>query len=386
MAAALLGYTVLLIFLLTWNPFLVASPTGKNFSLEFGPRDAIRNIILFIPVGYLQRLTGGRRIHAVLLGFLVSAAAELGQAFMPVRTPSPIDLATNTLGTGLGSLLFDLLSTRIAMSARLVGRLALEIPLMGLLYLLVPLLWVNRLALSEPSRWLLTVLLGYCGSVVLSNVYQQWWGPPRLPSLTRVSLVASGWFFVGIGPSLITQPRLGFLALSGIALVTTLLALFSRTSRDQRFEQGTLLRLAPAFGAYLILSELWPLSQSMTTWHWIFGLTSNIQPQQVAINFRLLEHLTAFTVLGYLVAEWRGRAELAWAKDLPRLMLIAVGTGLVLEGLAGFQVGPGASVVRFVIGLCGTFFGGAIYHLQRDHVRFLLGRPVAVAPVGIREG
>ncbi|HET9907688.1 MAG TPA: VanZ family protein, partial [Anaerolineales bacterium] len=142
LAAAVLGYIVLLIFLLTWNPFYLALPDEVNFSLQIGPRDAIRNIILFLPVGFLYRLMQGRISTAILLGFVISGVAEVVQLFMPARTPSFIDLATNTLGAWLGAVLHDLVASRIAMSPRMVGRLALEVPLMGLLYLLVPLLWV----------------------------------------------------------------------------------------------------------------------------------------------------------------------------------------------------------------------------------------------------
>ena len=84
----------------------------------------------------------------------------------------------NTLGSGIGAGLYDLLSSRIAMTPRMVGRLALEAPLMGLIYLLVPLLWVNRLVPDEGlSRWPLTTLIGLCEGSVLSDVFQQWWGP-----------------------------------------------------------------------------------------------------------------------------------------------------------------------------------------------------------------
>src|SRR5919109_3368829 len=154
LAAAVLGYIVLLIFLLTWNPCYLALPEDVSLSLRVGPRDAIRNIVLFLPVGFLYRLMKGSPGGAILLGFAISAAAEVGQFFMPARTPSVVDLVTNTSGAWLGVVLHDLLVTRITMSPRLVGRLALETPLMGLLYLLVPLLWVNRLITDDSSRWL----------------------------------------------------------------------------------------------------------------------------------------------------------------------------------------------------------------------------------------
>ena len=381
LSAAVLGYIVLLIFLLTWNPFYLAPPEDLNLSLRVGPRDAIRNIILFLPVGFLYRLTRGSQLGALLLGLAISAIAEMGQLFMPARTPSFVDLSTNTLGAWMGAILHDLVATRIAMSPRLVGRLALEVPLMGLLYLLVPLLWVNRLITDDASRWLLTALIGVCGAIVLSDTFQQWWGSPGFRSLGRVAFAAALWFFVGMGPSLPSQPLLGLASLGGIAILTAALSAIPRPAADHRFERATLLRLLPIFIIYLFLSALWSLSQPLTAWHGIFGLTDQVVIDDVRINFRLLEHLAAFTVLGYIAAEWRGRAERQWRRDLPQILLIAVASALILEVLVGFQVGPGASLLRAMLAILGASFGSLMYHLQRDHVRFLLGRPVTAEPI-----
>ena len=365
---------ILLILLLTWNPFYVAAPEGLNLSLRFGPRDAVRNVLLFLPVGFLYRLARGSRRAAIFLGFVISAGAEIGQIFMPARTPSFVDLAMNTSGAWLGAVLHDLAAARIAMSPRLVGRLALEVPLMGLLYLLVPLLWVNRLLTNDPSRWLITTLIGLCGAIVLSDTFQQWWGPPGFGSLGRVSFGAAAWYFVGVGASLISQPVFGFISLGAVTLFTAALAAIPRPAPDHRFERATLTRLLPVFIIYLILAALWPPSRSLTDWHGLVGITDHLVSEDVEINFRLLEHLAAFTVFGYILAEWRSRAELPWRGDLPRLLLVTALSALALEILTGFQVGPGASLLRGVIEILGALFGGALYHLQRDYVRSLLGR------------
>jgi hypothetical protein len=110
------------------------------------------------------------------------------------------------------------------------------------------------------------------------------------------------------------------------------------------------------------------------TWHLIFGLTDRITDTSFEFLYSRVEHLAAFTVLGYMIAEWRGRLELSFREDLPRLFLIAVSFGLVLELLSGFQSGRGASLVRLVLSVTGWLFGGMIYHLSRAHIRFLLGR------------
>ena len=371
----MLGYIVLVIFLLTWNPFSLALPEDLQLSFRIGPRDALANVLLFLPVGFLYRLGQGSPRGAIRLGAAISTGIEAGQFLIPGRTPSVVDITMNTLGSWIGAGLYDLLSARIAMTPRMVGRLALEVPLMGLLYLLVPLLWVNRLVPDAGlNRWLLTVLIGLCGAIVLSDVFRQWWGPVSLQSLWRVALVAGAWFLVGTGPSLLSHPLVGLASLAGIAILTTALAATLKPSTNRRFERTTLNRLIPGFILYLVLQALWPPLQPTSAWHGTFGLMDPLAREDIRVNIRLIEHLAAFTILGYIAAEWRGRAELSWGLDFPQLLLVGIVSALALEVLVGFQAGPGASFLRLLIATCGALFGGILYHLQRDHVRFLLGR------------
>jgi hypothetical protein len=161
LATALLGYFALVIVLLTLNPFYLVLPERLHLSLHIHGDDIVQNLILFLPIGFLYRVTGGGRRGAILLGAALSVSVEAVQLFIPVRTASPADFLTNTLGAWLGAWLHDRLVARIAMTPAMVGRLALETPLMGLMYMLVPLLWMNALALDlEPSRWVLTTLIG----------------------------------------------------------------------------------------------------------------------------------------------------------------------------------------------------------------------------------
>jgi hypothetical protein len=157
-------------------------------------------------------------------------------------------------------------------------------------------------------------------------------------------------------------------------LLTMLLTVLPRTKRDRRFEQRTLRRVVPVFGVYLLLlSVAFPFSR-LGPWHGFFGFTIRSAETSLYALYPRLEYLAAFSVLGYLVAEWRGRSELPLTQDLPRLLLIATATALLLEILSGLQIGRGASVVRLVLAVTGALFGGTIYYLSRAHIRFLLGR------------
>ena len=75
--------------------------------------DVMVNILAFVPLGFLfcGYFTAGRNIKrpmwmAMAAGFLVSLTIELGQYYLPMRNSGTTDLITNTMGAGLGALLF----------------------------------------------------------------------------------------------------------------------------------------------------------------------------------------------------------------------------------------------------------------------------------------
>jgi len=173
----------------------------------------------------------------------------------------------------------------------------------------------------------------------------------------------------------VSDPRAGLASLAGIAILTSALAALLKPDTNRRFERVTLRRLIPGFIVYLVFQALWPPLRPFGPWHGSFGLLDPLAGEDIRINIRLIEHLAAFTILGYIAAEWRGRAELSWRRDSPRLLRVGMFSAVTLEILAGFQAGPGASFLRLMIATAGALFGGVLYHFQRDHVRFLLGRP-----------
>ena len=74
---------------------------ASAFSLDFTDiTDIVENVIGFVPVGFvLGRLGFARAVGAATL---LSTAAELSQIMMAHRSPSIVDVATNTLGAMLG--------------------------------------------------------------------------------------------------------------------------------------------------------------------------------------------------------------------------------------------------------------------------------------------
>jgi len=86
----------------------------EDFSLKSAfIQDVVVNLVGFVPFGLVFALLFRRgllRIErhyvalAVILGFTLSLAIEIGQAWIPSRSSSLLDLVMNTAGTGIGAL------------------------------------------------------------------------------------------------------------------------------------------------------------------------------------------------------------------------------------------------------------------------------------------
>lgn len=373
LSAALLGYMILIVLLFTLNPFYFSPPGRINISLFTSWEDMGANIILFLPIGFLYRLTGGRRWDVLIVGAIFSFVIEAIQIFIPTRTSSVMDLVCNTIGAGLGMLIHDFVAKRLAVSTVTVGRLRLETPLLGLTYLMLPLLWVDGLALGESySRWFLGVLLGICGAILFSESYFHWFGGANWHSMLYTAFTTGIWFLIGWGIGWLSHFPILPIAF-GITLLSILFAIMPLQIEERRFERITLWRLLPFFLFYVLLMALWDPFRAWGVWHGMFGITTRLADVNLNNLYSQAEYIVAFSVMGYITSEWRGREELSLKQDLPRLLIVATGSAVFLEFLIGFQDGSGASLIRGVLAILNALLGGTIYHLLRAHVRFLLG-------------
>ena len=372
--AFLLGYMVLVTAVITLAPFRFARPAVFTLSWLVDPADVGANVLLFLPLGFLFRVTtrlsgGAGHARTLLAACLTSAVFETLQLFLPGRFASPVDVMSNTLGAGLGSLLHARMAARL--DGRLVRGLALELPLMIVVYLLVPLLWLDGLAAGrDEGRLVLSPLLGLAGAVVLAAIWRHRLAERGVLSSDQLVLVTAGWYVVGEAPGLMRRP---LLVLGGAVLVG--LATRLETARplplasERRFELPTLRRVWPLLVGYLIMSALWPVPWSPVPWHGGWGVADLADMPGVTPMLRALEYLAAFTLLGYTVAESRGRREEGSGARLARLTAASVLSAAALEALRGFHPGHGASMLVLLLTAAMSLYGGLIYRIQLGVVR-----------------
>jgi glycopeptide antibiotics resistance protein len=380
LGAALLLYMLGVTLIITLLPFQFGWPREWRVMLSGNVMDVAGNILLFLPLGVLFRVASSNRhrrsaLHVLALGAAVSMVIEGVQLFEPERYSSPLDIASNGVGAMLGAFLQDWLAARRRLDARVVGRLSLELPLMGLLYLLVPLLWLNALgAVSAPMPWAwLALPLAAFGGTVAGGMQRHHFGPVAGISPAATAGAVSVGILLGMFPVLPAAPLAGLLASlgGGTAAWVTGRIPFVPSVANRRFEVPVLRTSAPWYGAYLALMVATPLAGGLAGWSLGVGFGGAVEWSRTAI-LRSLELLAAFTMLGYMVAEFRGREGRGFRAEVPRVARWGGVAAVLAETANGFRAGQGASVVEAVLAVLAAIYGAWLYHLQREHVMHLL--------------
>ncbi len=70
------------------------------------------NVAMFVPLGFLLTILFRRHWVGVVVALLLSAGAEIAQAFIPSREASLRDIVANTVGAGVGAALAWIIVTR----------------------------------------------------------------------------------------------------------------------------------------------------------------------------------------------------------------------------------------------------------------------------------
>jgi glycopeptide antibiotics resistance protein len=197
---ALLLYIVIVVVLITLIPFEFRISDNIQIYWTTNYSDFFTNIILFLPVGFIFRLSRRTNqdrfgISALIFGIFLSVAIGVAQIFVHGRYTQIFDAITNGSGAWLGGFIFVFLK-RTLKEERTARLLTLELPLMNLVYLLIPLMWLTGLSAGqEVLRWWLMVLLGVFGGGVLFSSYFYRLRDGGSVGPNKLSCFAMGWFY-----------------------------------------------------------------------------------------------------------------------------------------------------------------------------------------------
>jgi rhodanese-related sulfurtransferase len=109
---------------------------------------------------------------------------------------------------------------------------------------------------------------------------------------------------------------------------------------ERRFELSTLRRVWPLLGGYLLLSALWPVPWTAAAWHGGWGLAELRDMPGLVPMLRTLEYLAAFTLLGYTIAEARGRHDDPPVPLAIRVAALCLAAAVLLEACAASSRSP----------------------------------------------
>ncbi|MBC7896038.1 MAG: VanZ family protein [Cytophagaceae bacterium] len=378
---AILAYMLGVTLIITLLPFQFRRPEQWRVMMTGDAVDIVANVLMFVPLGFLYRL--GTRHHTrhttmrvLWMGAIMSSAIETAQLFEIERYTSPLDIATNALGAWLGALVADLAATRLREGDAVVGRFSLELPLMGLVYLIIPLLWLNALAAgSDPFHASLSVLVAVFGASILGGLQRSHFGPDRSVSAPTTAAATMVWYVAGTFPLLARVP--GIVAIGAVVagVVAWRRGAVGHPGQglERRYEVPVMRSALPAYVAYLAILGASPLLGGVGSWSAGLGFPGVATEWTKAEILRLLELVAAFTLLGYMMAEFRGRVIARYREAFPRLLVWTGMACLSLECVRGFNAGLGASGGRALLLLAASLYGGWLYYLQRSHITQLLG-------------
>lgn len=391
MGRATLVYLAVMVGIITLAPFQFAATPQHGLTNLWTWSDLVMNVLMFLPFGFVFQMTRPAGSPApvwqvLLLGASLSVVVEMAQLFEATRYSSPLDIATNATGAAVGSAIY-LLALRRVQGESAVRTLALELPLMALVYLLVPLAWLMGLSGSGSRQWL-SVLVGVFAGGILGTVHAAYLTPGQNGSRRWLLATALLWFTVALLPATIRDR--GLVAAAAAVTVGSAWLGSIGTARyrtrfgNRRFELPTLRLVMPLFAAYLALSSLWPLDQATAPWRGSLGLLPAGTVLTDRLIYQMLEHVAAFTLVGFMTAEFYGRYETRYRDIAPRVLGWGAAVSLLLEATRGWHPAYGASATLLLMTVAACGFGGWLYQLQRDHVKALLARRTRPASLQAR--
>jgi hypothetical protein len=228
-------------------------------------------------------------------------------------------------------------------------------------------MWLNGLATGEEQArlWLL-LLLGIMGAGVISSVYVHRFKPAARIGYTKLTVLTMSWFFLCSLPQLIIFPLKIVSFGTAVVLFVQILARIIRAGNrhDKRFEIPTVKKLLPVYMIYLLLVAAWPTTISAGQWQHNIIFEELVFKERIVFTFRFIEFIAAFTLLGYMIAEIRGRKNEAIKKTLGWTFFISAAAAIFIEVLKTYPALNGINILSIIIIISACLYGAAIYSLQ----------------------
>ncbi|MBW2643681.1 MAG: VanZ family protein [Deltaproteobacteria bacterium] len=375
---SLLIYMCIIVVLITLIPFTFRVPDKIHITWSTNFPDFITNIILFLPIGFLFRLSHRKNkdrfcIQALSFGILLSLGIEFLQLFIAGRFAQIIDVITNGMGAWLGAMVFVFLMGRLKEGSS-VRLFALELPLMNLLYLLIPLMWLNGLSAGEEvARLWLMLLLGLLGCGVLASIYIHRFKDGGNLTPNKLSLFVLSWFVVASLPALVNFP----IEVTGIGVIIVIFVQIParlplrRKKGEKRFELPTLKILLPLYVIYLILVAVWPTTLPFQEWQFKINFQELVFNERIVFTFRFIELIASFTLFGYMIAEMRGRRKEARTITFAWIFFITLICSVVIEMTTGYPPLLASNILEILFMTASGVYGAMIYRLQLTAIQHL---------------
>lgn len=368
---ALVGYTAALFLLAALSDRAVVWPGWVDVRWDADAGEVLLALLQGAALGallaYVRRRAGSVVRAAALglaFGLLVTGVRLLQE--LPLQMPI---LYAATAGGAAGALAVAVVLRRLQARRALSGLLALDYPLVGAVYLATPALWLGATFVDRDSAPLALLALALFGGSLAASVRGSR-GPAAPGGVRGTATIVAAWVLVATAPlgtrAFVTW--LGVAALAGLLAVTHAPRFDPRAS-DRRFEVGALRRALPLLLLYGLLLSTGPALADGGSWREGWEIALGLGRLD---RLALVEVISAATLFGYVIAEWRGRREeppaMAWRGALPLIAAVLVG-GEVVRGLVP---GDSAVLLRALLALAASRAGAALYYLQRDHVRALV--------------
>ncbi len=122
--------------------------------------------------------------------------------------------------------------------------------------------------------------------------------------------------------------------------------------------------LLPIYVVYLFFLIFWPTTLPIGEWQARIDFQGLTLHERIVFIFRFIEFIAAFTLLGYMIAEIRGRKNESTGKTLGWIFFTALICSIIIETIKGYPPLLTSNMLEAIFIIAAGLYGGIIYRLQ----------------------